>query len=163
MIAWVQATSDNIARYLEEIVAIENQSFISPWSANAFLEEVQNPVSQLWLLETDRMTAGYVCFWSFCQEIQLLDIAVHPVKRRTGLGRLLMNKMYDCGAAAKTCSIWLEVRPSNEIARRLYDKLGFREVGRRPGYYRDTHEEAIVMRLLLEQEEETASMEKHAR
>lgn len=145
----VQVTSDNIAYYLEEIVAIENQSFISPWSPSAFLEEVHNPVSQLWLVEADRMVAGYVCFWIFAREIQLLDIAVHPLKRQAGLGGLLMRQMFKLGAAEQIKDVWLEVRPSNESARRLYEKMGFQEAGRRPGYYRDTHEEAIVMRLSL--------------
>jgi ribosomal-protein-alanine N-acetyltransferase len=155
----VQVTSDNIAHYLEEIVAIEIQSFISPWSPNAFLEEVHNPVSQFWLVETDRIVAGYVCFWIFCQEIQLLNLAVHPLKRHAGLGRLLMRQMFELGAAEQTKAIWLEVRPSNESARRLYENLGFKEVGRRPGYYRDTYEEAIVMRLLPAEEDGTGNEE----
>jgi ribosomal-protein-alanine N-acetyltransferase len=82
-----------------------------------------------------------------------LDIAVHPLKRHTGLGRLLMRKIFELGAAAKVKAVWLEVRPSNEMAGRLYESLGFKEVGRRPGYYRDTNEEAIVMRLNLTEEE----------
>jgi ribosomal-protein-alanine N-acetyltransferase len=153
MISLINVRSDNIAHYLKDIVEIENNSFISPWNPNAFLEEVHNPVSQLWLVEEDRMVAGYVCFWVFCQEIQLLDIAVHPLKRHTGLGRLLMRKIFELGAAAKVKAVWLEVRPSNEMAGRLYESLGFKEVGRRPGYYRDTNEEAIVMRLNLTEEE----------
>jgi ribosomal-protein-alanine acetyltransferase len=75
-------------------------------------------------------------------EIEILNLAVAPSHRRQRIGIRLMN----CLLATSTSSFFLEVRESNTAARTLYEKLGFREAGRRPNYYHDPRETAIVMR-----------------
>jgi len=97
----------------------------------------------------DHSLAGYVCFWLFANEIQVINIAVHPEKRNQGLGYSLLTKMIKDGIDKGMQTIWLEVRESNMPARVLYQKLGFGAIGRRTRYYKDTDEDAIVMALRL--------------
>jgi ribosomal-protein-alanine N-acetyltransferase len=143
-------TPENIDSFADSILEIEKGSFISPWSRDGFLQEVRNPISHLWVVtEEDGAAGGYICFWMFDREIQLINIAVHPEKRRKGLGNHLLGEMIRAGTARGMEQIWLEVRTSNMTAIKIYEKLGFVAVGRRPMYYRDTNEDAIVMSLNL--------------
>ncbi len=149
MLSLVDITTETYKPYLEQIHEIENVSFPSPWSMKAFKAEIQNPSACLWALIEDEVLSGYICFWMFDSEIQLINIAIHPEKRQQGLGEYLLTKMIeDCISKGKHY-IWLEVRPSNAAAKRLYQKMGFEEVGRRKKYYMDTNEDALVMSLLL--------------
>ena len=153
MITLVNITTENYLIYLEPIMEIENLSFPSPWNLSFFKEEVKNPVSHLWTVFVYGVLSGYICFRMVADEIQLLNIAVHPRKRDNGLGQCLLKKMICAGISEGIQSIWLEVRTSNLIAHRLYEKLGFKEISKKPGYYRDTNEDAIVMALSLSQKE----------
>jgi len=143
--------------YLNRIVDIENLSFPSPWSRKAFLEEIRNPISRFRGVLTEQVLQGYICFWVFAEENQLINIAVHPQKREQGLGQYLLTKMIEESISMGVGKIWLEVRPSNHRAKHLYTKFNFSEVGRRPKYYRDTNEDAIVMSLSLMKKENRQS------
>lgn len=136
--------------HLDRIMEIENLSFPTPWSRKSFLDEVRNPISRFWGVVIEQVLQGYICFWVFAGEIQVINIAVHPRKRDQGLGHYLLTKMIEESISLGIRTIWLEVRPSNKKAKRLYERLKFTEMGRRPGYYRDTGEDAIVMSLSLE-------------
>jgi [ribosomal protein S18]-alanine N-acetyltransferase len=135
--------------YAEQILEIENCSFPSPWSINAFKGEIKKSISHLWALISDKHLIGYICFWMFDNEIQVINFAVHPTNRRQRLGQFLLTRMIETGVSKGLKSIWLEVRPSNLAARSLYSKVGFHEVGRRPRYYRETNEDALIMTLEL--------------
>jgi ribosomal-protein-alanine N-acetyltransferase len=151
MLSLVEITTETYEPYLEQILEIENVSFPSPWSMKAFKAEIQNPSACLWALIEDEVLSGYICFWKFDSESQLINIAIHPERRQQGLGEYLLTTMIeDCISKAEHY-IWLEVRPSNAAARRLYQKMGFEGVGQRKGYYMDTNEDAIVMSLPLSQ------------
>jgi ribosomal-protein-alanine N-acetyltransferase len=133
--------------YQAQILEIERLSFPSPWNAGAFEAELNKPVSNLWVIISNKCLWGYICFWMLIDEIQLVNIAVHPFKRGQGYGQALLNKMLELGNVHGIEYVWLEVRPSNRAAKNLYSKLGFCEIGSRPRYYMDTHEDAIIMAL----------------
>ena len=87
---------------------------------------------------------GVCCAWVVAGEVQILEVATHPSARREGVGGLVVR------AACDRCTggdAFLEVRASNAAALGLYAKLGFKEEGRRRGYYRDPTEDAVLMRL----------------
>jgi ribosomal-protein-alanine N-acetyltransferase len=149
MISLLRMAPENLEFYLERIYEIETLSFPAPWSSNAFRQEVKNPVSHLLGLLVNGTLQGYVCFWLFAGEIQLVNIAVHPKARGQGLGNYLLTKVLEFAASRSTQAIWLEVRLSNRTARSLYEKFGFAEVGRRRKYYTDNNEDAVVMSLNL--------------
>jgi ribosomal-protein-alanine N-acetyltransferase len=81
--------------------------------------------------------------------MQLLDLAVHPTHRNQGHGSYLLMKMIDLAWSRGISRIWLEVRVSGGAARKLYEKFGFVESGRRRNYYTGPTEDAIVMSLAL--------------
>jgi ribosomal-protein-alanine N-acetyltransferase len=145
MTSLVRVTVEKHEFYLDRILEIENLSFSVPWSLNGFLQELENPVSQLWALLSDKVVLGYFCFWAVREEMQLLDLAVHPEYRNRGHGSFLLKKMIDLALSNGISRIWLEVRASGSSARRLYEKFGFAESDRRKNYYTDPAEDAIVM------------------
>ncbi|MGE5840387.1 MAG: ribosomal protein S18-alanine N-acetyltransferase, partial [Deltaproteobacteria bacterium] len=149
MTSLVQVTAENHEFYLHRILEIENLSFSSPWSMNGFLQELENPVSQLWALMSDKVLLGYFCFWSVREEMQLLDVAVHPAHRSMGYGSFLLKELIDMALSRGITRIWLEVRVSGRAARRLYEKFGFVVSGRRRNYYTDPAEDAVVMSLVV--------------
>jgi len=149
----VKISPEDFPIYAGQILEIENCSFPSPWGINAFKVEVEKPISHLWALIADKRLVGYICFWMFASEIQVINFAVHPTNRRQRLGLFLLTRMIETGVSKGLKSIWLEVRPSNLAARNLYSKVGFHEVGRRPRYYRETNEDALIMALELSKQE----------
>ena len=149
MTSLVQVSLENHEFFLDKILEIENLSFSAPWSLNGFLQELENPVAQLWALMSDKVLLGYLCFWTVLDEMQLLDLAVHPEHRRRGHGGFLLAKMIELALSKGIPRIWLEVRVSGSSARTLYEKFGFVESGRRRNYYTDPSEDALVMSLEL--------------
>ena len=136
---------------LDGVVALERESFGDPWRRESFLAEIRGAPRVRWPLVAigpDGL-AGYVIAWFVADEAQVANLAVSPGLRGRGLGRLLLRAVL-AEAHERDCrSVHLEVRPSNAIARALYESTGFREVGRRRHYYADTGEDALVMRLDL--------------
>ncbi len=145
MTALFRMTSQDLRTHQDRILEIETLSSPSPWGLSAFEAETTNPFSRFWGVTGHDTLRGYICFWLCDRAYELLNIAVHPEARRNGLGKHLMEWMFRQGIAEGINKIWLEVRPSNRIARKLYCKMGFGEVARRPRYYRDSNEDAIVM------------------
>jgi len=140
-----QLTSEDIA----QVMAIERMSFPSPWSEQMVLEELSNPVSSFLVLEVEGRILGYLCAWWVDREVHLLSLATHPDARRRGVAKRLLRELIEAARAAGVERIFLEVRESNLIAQNLYSSMGFMEAGRRPMYYSDTKEDAIVMSLDL--------------
>jgi ribosomal-protein-alanine N-acetyltransferase len=138
-------TGQGLRTYQQHVLEIETLSSPSPWSLSAFEAETTNPFSRFWGVTGHDILRGYICFWLCDRAYELLNIAVHPEARQRGLGRRLLERMFQQGLAEGIETIWLEVRPSNQVARRLYKNTGFTEVGRRPRYYRDIDEDAIIM------------------
>lgn len=149
MIRLLDITLDNLDAFQSDILKIERSSFSSPWSLSSFIEEINRPISYLWALMIDEKLSGYICFWMFADEIHLMNIAVHPERRGKGYGQYLLTRMIETGASMGIETVWLEVRPSNPMAIMLYEKLGFKEIGRRSKYYSDTKEDAVVMSFSL--------------
>jgi len=149
MSSLVEVTGDNFPTFQWDILEIERTSFPSPWDLKSFSSEIDRSISHLWTLLIDEVLKGYICFWIFANETHLMNIAVHPEWRGKGLGEGLLCKMIEVGISEGAKTAWLEVRPSNIVARSLYEKAGFKEVGFRPRYYKETNEDAIIMSLPL--------------
>ena len=136
---------------LDQVLAIERASFTVPWSRGAFLYEMQqNRVARCWVTRDAGRVVGYLCVWEIADELHVTNIAVRPDARRRGIGRDLLGTAIADARARGFRVVALEVRPSNEEARALYDSFGFHVVGRRRGYYYDTGEDALVMEARLD-------------
>lgn len=132
---------------LPDVVEIEMLSFPTPWSFSSFRYELlENPYAGLY---GARVGAGavvaFACVWVIDQEIKINNLAVHPRWRGRGIGGRLLASLLAIGAAQGCLEATLEVRPSNGAALRMYTRAGFQVIGRRRGYYTDTHEDALVM------------------
>ncbi len=132
---------------LNGVMAIEAASFPSPWSRKLFEEEIGRRFSHAIVAvgEPGGEVAGYAICWVVGEESHLLNIAVRPDARGRGIGRSLLKECLRRSGQAGAGRIFLEVRPSNQPAIRMYRREGFRFVGIRTGYYTDTGEDAIVL------------------
>ena len=132
---------------LPDLLAIESASFAQPWSKDSFLSELRKPLPSLYVLrkEIPDHILGYICFWLVADEIQMLNLAVHPDHRRQGVGRQLITFLFSQAKEKRISKVLLEVRPSNQDAIALYVSLGFEILYRRPGYYERDGEDALVM------------------
>jgi ribosomal-protein-alanine N-acetyltransferase len=153
MISLQEVTPENFHRFKDPILEVEKSSFLSPWTIRTFEAETKRPVSQLWALLAGGKIGGYICFWIFANEAHLMNIAVHPQRRKRGFGGCLLKKLIEVSLSEGATKAWLEVRPSNVGARAFYIKAGFTEISRRPRYYRETNEDAIIMSLSLAPED----------
>jgi ribosomal-protein-alanine N-acetyltransferase len=145
---------------LEAVLEIERQSFRTPWSRQAFLHELErNRVAGLWVARGEwrrdddaaASVLGYLCLWAVADEVHVTNLAVHPARRGEGVGRLLLGTLLAYHRTRGARRAFLEVRPANAEARRLYEGLGFKEVGRRRGYYVDTGEDALLLEARLDE------------
>ena len=122
------------------------------WSSRAFEESLQQNYTFFYVTEAaDHSIAGYCCMERLYEEAELVNIAVHPQLRRTGIGERLLGEVIEKEREAGTQSIVLEVRKSNLPAIRMYEKAGFAEIGVRKGFYEFPTEDAVIMQLLLKQ------------
>lgn len=128
------------------ICEIEQESFTTPWTEGAFHNELtNNQFAKYTVLEFDGEVAGYGGMWLIMEEAHVTNIAIRQKYRGQKLGERLLTEMQQTASLFGVQRMTLEVRPSNEIARRLYEKKGFRSVGVRRGYYTDNQEDAIIM------------------
>jgi ribosomal-protein-alanine N-acetyltransferase len=89
---------------------------------------------------------GYVVTWIVADEGEIANLAVRADRRRTGIGRLLVEAAISAAVSGGARSLYLDVRQSNVAARALYETRGFVAVGRRVKYYRNPSEDALVLR-----------------
>jgi ribosomal-protein-alanine N-acetyltransferase len=95
--------------------------------------------------DNSRPVVGYCGFWIAAQEAHISTIAVEPRYRGQGVGQLLLATAIEKALELDATLISLEVRVSNLVAQNLYQKYGFEVVGRRPRYYSDNREDALIM------------------
>ena len=132
--------------HVAQVAELEKLCFSDPWSENSVASELKNPLS-LWLVALDDATvAGYVGSQSVQGEADMMNVAVHPDYRRKGIARQLVTELVAALAKKGVHSLALEVRASNAPAIALYEQLGFQQVGRRPNYYRNPKEDALILR-----------------
>lgn len=139
---------------LDEVIAIESKSFPRPWTREHFVDELNSPRSCPLVARTDDGgIAGYICPMIVLDEGEILDVAVRPDCRGRGIGKALVGRAIGELSARGAKIVCLEVRVSNLSALELYRKLGFRDSGRRKGYY-ENGEDAILMEYTINDSED---------
>jgi ribosomal-protein-alanine N-acetyltransferase len=139
---------------LPMVMEIETMSYPNPWQISSFKGEIDNrPISNPYVViyRPLEKIIGYVIYWHVRNEVQISNIAVSPEYRQLGVGEGVLRKVLVEMRHKNAEFVFLEVRPSNLIARNLYEKLGFAILGLRKGYYRNPSEDAIVMGKSLSQ------------
>lgn len=132
---------------LAAVDVIERASFADPWSLQSFRQSLARTFVRINVAEDEEDgIVGYSVVWMAGEECELANLAVDPKRRGSGLGTLLLNAALQEAHEEGSLVMFLEVRASNEAARRLYASRGFHEVGRRKAYYRNPEEDALVLR-----------------
>ena len=132
--------------HVAQVAALEKLCFRDPWSENSVASELNNPLS-LWLVALDGETvAGYVGSQTVMDESDMMNLAVHPDYRCQGIGSRLVDELIKELKKKGSQRLTLEVRVSNEPAKRLYDELGFSEIAVRKRYYSHPKEDALILR-----------------
>ena len=135
---------------LDAVMAIEPTIYPYPWSRGNFSDSLAAGHS-CWLLEHNRSIVGYAVLMLVLDEAHLLNISIAAGHQGRGLGRALLTHMGDVARKHGAVQMFLEVRPSNIAAVRLYESFGFNEMAIRRGYYpaRGGREDAILMGMML--------------
>ena len=158
-----------------QVAAIEHESFPTTWPQTAYKRELSNNLARYLIVvdrshppildvdraqhrsffgifkrkrptaQTTEYIAGYVGVWLMVDQAHIVAIAVREAFRGLGLGELLLAEAVDLALENRQDSLTLEVRKSNLLAQRLYEKYRFLKVGVRKRYYSDNHEDAIIM------------------
>jgi ribosomal-protein-alanine N-acetyltransferase len=136
---------------------IEQQSFSDPWTKRMFFSELVSRGFNHSRVAVDAATGqiiGYCLYWILPgDEVHINNIAVHPSHRNRGIGNSLLREAMENGRRFEIHGVTLEVRESNTVARKFYERLGFEEVGRRVKYYCKPKEDALILRLFFNRNE----------
>lgn len=138
-------SGDDISR----VRTIGKQCFTTPWQIRSFEYELVNKDAILMVAVAENKIAGYICLRTILDITHVMDLAVKPGARRMGIGNMLLGSALQelKRSAPHVHFLTLEVRESNIAAIRLYERSGFKETGRRIGYYQKPLENAIIMGL----------------
>lgn len=140
-----------VAQELDAVLAIEQLAYAFPWTKGILNDCFISKTHACWLLCHGDTLCAYGVLSAAAAEAHVLNVCVHPDWRSQGLGRLMMNRLIDEAESRAAETVFLEVRASNQAAIKLYESLGFNEVGLRQGYYpaQSGREDALVMALMV--------------
>lgn len=133
-----------------EVARIETTAFSTPWSEETFNSLLKRSGVELWVAEWGDELAAYAILWKVLDEGELANIAVRSDLRGRGIGSGLLSRMLEVAEDSGVLSLYLEVRESNGLAREMYARRGFHEIGVRKGYYEGPREDARVLKKSLE-------------
>ncbi len=152
--------NDLTPQKISEVVALDQYCFGGLWTADGYLREIDSSNSSLLVLslgitnsdnnDTEQKTddfkiIGIACLWAIAEEAHITLLGVHPDYRRQGLGQMLLYTLLQNAIEKKLKWATLEVEASNNCAIALYEKFGFKTVGKRKGYYQKTGEDALIL------------------
>jgi ribosomal-protein-alanine N-acetyltransferase len=134
-------------RDIDAIVALEQESFSNPWSRETLVWELENSdVTRVYLLRDMEDRAIAFCLaWVIFDELHINTLAVSPAHRRRGVATFLLQEVMAAAAQEGARRATLEVRASNAPALHLYERMGFTVKGKRPGYYTNPSEDALIL------------------
>lgn len=136
--------------HLDEVLLIERASSSTPWSKEMFLEELRNPLAHSFIYRVDQPQghplAGFICFRNMGEESELLNIGVHPLYRRMGIGRKLMQFYMEFSEARQVKTFYLEVYISNPPAIRLYERFSYQPAGTRKKFYQGKFDALMMVK-----------------
>jgi ribosomal-protein-alanine N-acetyltransferase len=132
---------------LDDVRAIEEAAYgTDAWTRRALKDELINGFSSYIVAQrADGRVAGFAGVWFMRDQLHLVTIAVDPAQQRRGIASRLLLNCLEQARAAEMPSVVLEVRESNTSAQALYERFGFRTLGRLRKYYKDDGEDALVM------------------
>lgn len=142
------------AEDLTRVHELDKICFSLPWPQRSFRYELEeNAASSQWVAERvgadgqKGLVVGLIITWLLVDEIHIATLSIDPAYRRQKIASQLICAALRAGVVRGAVSATLEVRAGNQAALRLYYRFGFQLMGRRPGYYQDNHEDALILTL----------------
>ena len=138
---------------LPQVEVLDRACFRTPWPEDSFRYELRPDSTSICLVAeleeagSEPQIVGMVVVWLIADMAEVATLAVAPQERGRGVGRRLLASALRLAWEAGACKSILEVRVSNTVALHLYYGVGYQPVGLRPGYYEDTHEDALLLTL----------------
>ena len=131
---------------LPGIMRVEKAAYQFPWSETIFRDCLRVGYC-CWILESDDELVAHGVMSVAAGESHILNLCVHPDSQNTGMGREMLGHLLEIARQHRAEMVFLEVRPSNEVAKKLYLGAGFDEVGVRSNYYPadNGREDALIM------------------
>lgn len=130
---------------LDQVMEIENNLISPPWTREGFFTFLLKDENMFFVVEEKGQILGYCSMQTVLDEGDILNVAVTRDRQKEGIGYFLVDSMLMLAAARGIHIVHLEVRESNGSARRLYQRLGFKEDGFRKNYYTEPVENAVLM------------------
>jgi len=143
--------------HIADLIRIAEETNLSRWSAQSYIDEMKIPDSIMLRLETgDNATVGFVVGRfvpggqiEVVTDAEIYNIAITENAQEKGFGQLLFDAFKNLCRERNAANIWLEVRESNDKALKFYEKNGFERVQTRPSFYENPREHAVLMKLIL--------------
>ena len=136
---------------IEEISRLEKECFSEPWSETSLKDELTNETARFYVIRDNENLLGYIGSNNICNEVYITNVAVSEFCRGKGYGKTLVNHLIKQSELEKAFFITLEVRESNENAISLYEKCGFKLIGKRKNFYSKPTEDALIYTYYLEE------------
>lgn len=131
--------------HIPVLLDAEREAYPDPWSERMFRQETESSISHFWVAYVRDLLVGYGGFWYVVDEAHITKVTVLADYRRHGYGRALVERLLEEARRVGARTARLEVREQNNVARKLYESVGFEATGLRRGYYAKTGEPAVVM------------------
>ena len=129
-----------------QVEAIEQEIFSVPWSEKSFIDACETKENVYIVCKDNGKVLGYCGMWTVLGEGNITNMAVAKEYRRQGIAKLLMSEMERISIEENGVDVFfLEVRQSNENAKKLYEKMGYKPIGTRKRFNEKPEEDAIVM------------------
>ena len=146
------------AAHIAELIRIGDETNLSPWSAQSYLDEIRNPKAiMLRLVGEDNSTCGFVVGRQVAggvieatTDAEIYNIAIDAAQQGNGYGQILFDAFLSVCGKRNVRTLWLEVRESNQKAISFYEKNGFLRVQTRNNFYQNPREAALLMRLVVD-------------
>ncbi len=143
-------TSFNVIRLgendVDDLIALESLCFAYHWTREQFLLGLERNAFVVFGIREAERLVGYIAFSVILDEMEILNIAVHPDARRRGMGAVLLESALAYSREKQVAKSFLDVKESNAPAIALYEKYGYKQIGVRKKYYPDTREDALLYR-----------------
>ena len=139
--------------HLDEVEEIEQDTFSMPWSLAGYRTALEQESNLFYVAMDDNKVVGYCGAYVSDYEGEITNVAIREDRRNGHIGSLMLEHMLQAGLDVGITDWYLEVRASNAAAIYVYKKLGFKEIGRRAGFYTKPTEDGLVMRKRISKEQ----------
>lgn len=136
-------------RWLDAVCDIERLCYVSPWSRESLEHALNGGYQSIGICDSTQQLRAYLIYSRVEDELHILNLAVHPQARRQQLGSYLLAWLHAFELKHGARMVFLEVSRNNQAARKLYSKFGYQQIGTRKAYYRDTQDDALILKKQL--------------